>query len=437
MRIPLRFENGASPILYVPLLLPGVAIKSAYVDEDGYHILVESTAHAIQCRICGNTIRHFHGYGRPITLRHLPILGHPVFITLRPKRFLCPECSSQGHTVITTQTLDWQVPRSPLTRPYEDHVLLQLVNNTIEDVSRKEGLPYDTVLGLLERRIAAQVNWEEFSELPVIGIDEIARRKGHRDFLTLITTRTATGETRLLAVLPDRKKETVKAFLDSIPSSLRRTIRTVCVDMWDGFVSAVRESLGSDPQCAVEIVIDRFHVAEEYHEAADDLRKAEMKRLKQELPRAEYQELRHTMWLFRRRWQSLNEEEKARLERLFQYSPILRQAHQLREQLTEIFDTAPSPEEAAIRLEEWIQAVLQSGLTCFQKFIATLRRWWNEILNYFHQRWTSAFVEGLNNRVKVLKRRCYGLLNVVHFSQRLYLDLEGYRLFARIPPYMT
>jgi transposase len=63
--------------------------------------------------------------------------------------------------------------------------------------------------------------------------------------------------------------------------------------------------------------------------------------------------------------------------------------------------------------------------------IKTLKKWKNEIANYFVNRNTSAFVEGLNNKIKVLKRRCYGIYNLKHFFQRLFLDLSGYELYAR------
>jgi len=430
MSIPLRFENGVEPTLYVPLELPGVEIVGVTLDTEGYHITVRSVVNHTPCRNCGREITRCHGYDDPITVRHLPVLGHPTYITLCPKRFVCPDCSTPERKVTTTQVLSWQTPRSPLTRAYEDRVLLQLVNSTIEDVCQKEHLPYDTVLGVLERRITTEVRWEELTALEVIGIDEIARRKGHRDFLAIITVRTAAGETRLLAVLPDRKKETVKAFLDSIPPHLRRTVRTVCTDMWDGFVNTVRESFDPDTECQVDIVVDRFHVAEQYYQAADNLRKGEMKRLKQELPEAEYRQLQGVMWLFRRRWADLQPEERARLERLFQLAPRLQRAYELREQLTAIFDALLSPEEAAARLRAWCAAVRDSSLTCFNKFLTMLHNWWDEIVNYFKQRHTSGFVEGFNNKVKVLKRRCYGILNVTHCFQRLYLDLEGYRLFA-------
>jgi len=149
----------------------------------------------------------------------------------------------------------------------------------------------------------------------------------------------------------------------------------------------------------VDIVIDRFHVAKQYHKAADNLRKKEMKRLKQQLPEAEYRQFQGVMWLFRRRWDDLEPEEQARLERLFQHAPSLERAYQFREQLTDIFDTLLSPEEAAVKLQAWCKAVRDSGLTCFNKFLTTLHNWWGEILNYFRQRHTSGFVEGFNNKV--------------------------------------
>ena len=71
-----------------------------------------------------------------------------------------------------------------------------------------------------------------------------------------------------------------------------------------------------------------------------------------------------------------------------------------------------------------------SGLQCFNGFLTTVANWREEITNYFLKRQNSGFVEGLNNKLKVLKRRCYGLDSVKTLFQRLRLDLEGYRLFG-------
>jgi transposase len=88
-------------------------------------------------------------------------------------------------------------------------------------------------------------------------------------------------------------------------------------------------------------------------------------------------------------------------------------------------------EEAKKKFEEWKQEVIQSRVNCYKSFIKTLDNWMDEITNYFLSRENSGFVEGLNNKIKVLKRRCYGITNITHLFQRIFLDLKGYKLFAR------
>ena len=102
----------------------------------------------------------------------------------------------------------------------------------------------------------------------------------------------------------------------------------------------------------------------------------------------------------------------------------------MREELTTIFETARSKAEVTRAIEEWQDRVRVSGLTCFKSFLTTLDNWLDEITNYCLARERSGFVEGLNNKLKVLKRRCDGLFNVARLFQRLHLDLEGDRLFG-------
>jgi transposase len=102
----------------------------------------------------------------------------------------------------------------------------------------------------------------------------------------------------------------------------------------------------------------------------------------------------------------------------------------LREELTTIFDTARSKADGLRRLRLGRQRVTNSGLTCFDGFLKLLDTWLDLIANYFIDQQTSAFVEGLNTKLKVFKRRCYGLCNVGRLFQRLTLDVDGYRRFS-------
>jgi transposase len=122
---------------------------------------------------------------------------------------------------MTTQTLDWYETKCPHTKTYDHHLMLQLINSTVEDVSRKEDVGYNAVAGAIKRCIHATVNWDEFDELNVIGIDEVALTKGRKNFIAIVTTQQADGHVAVLAVLPDRKKKTVRQFLETIPKRLR------------------------------------------------------------------------------------------------------------------------------------------------------------------------------------------------------------------------
>ena len=299
------------------------------------------------------------------------------------------------------------------------------MNSTVQDVGIKEEIGYEAVMGILDRHIQGEVDWNQFVRLDVLGLDEISLKKGHRNFVTIVTGR-LDDQTVILGVLADRKKSTVKAFLSGMPRKLRKTIKAVCSDMYDGFIHAAQEVFGK----RVRIVIDRFHVAKLYRKGLDRLRKQELQRLKQELSEEEYKRLQGVMWALRKREDHLTDEDKDLLAHRFAHAPLLKTAHELCNALTEVFEKNIRKCKAKSQLTEWIVRVRDSTLHCFNTFLTTLEKWMDEIANYFPDRQTSGFVEGLNNKIKVIKRRCYGLLNVKHLFQRIQLDLSGYALFA-------
>ena len=151
-----------------------------------------------------------------------------------------------------------------------------------------------------------------------------------------------------------------------------------------------------------------------------------MRRLKKLLSDVEYKKLKGTMWVLRK--SKLSDDEKLLLNRLFKLSKQLKEVYELSNQLTEILDTETTRNGGIRRLKNWISKVNESGVTAFKTFIGTLSKWINEIANYFIQRESSGFVEGFNNRIKVLKRRCYGIVDRVHLFRRISLDIGNKHL---------
>jgi transposase len=275
-----REQEGAaiSAQITIAVDIPDVRVLKLEQNERGDGtITVGSTLEGTQCRQCGRTITELHGLDEALTLRHLPILGRRVYIRRRPKRSRCPWCEG-GPT--TTQQLAWYAAKSPHTKAYGKYLLLQLVHAPSEDVSSKGDLGYKASEAIVERWISREVQWEEVKGVKIWGLDEIALKKGHRDFAVIVTARSATGEVRVLAGLPERKKQTVRQVLAARPKGVKRAIRTACTDLSEGFIHAVQEVVGK-----AQVVVDPYPVAKLERAGADRLRKQELKRLKQELPK--------------------------------------------------------------------------------------------------------------------------------------------------------
>ena len=407
----------------IPLDIPDVRVLQTSLNARGEILItIESTKAGTQCRKCGKWITKLHGRDEWVTIRHLPAFGRPSYLRYRPNRYQCQAC--EGYPT-TTQSLEWHDANSPHSFSYDNHLLLQLVNSTVEDVSLKEGLAYESMAGALERRIEGSVEWSGVAEIEILGLDEIALKKGHRDYVTLVTGRLRDGEIMILGVLPGHEKAEVVEFLRLIPLRITQTIQTVCCDLWEAYTEAAREELPT-----ARIVADRFHVAKHYRQAADQVRKQELHRLKKELSKEEYQKLNGSFRAFRKNAKDLNKEERKSLRCFFEHSASAKQAYILREQLTAIFNMNLSKQQAQSKILHWVEQVQKSGLHCFDDFLKLLKTCWQEITNYFIQRENSGFVEGFNNKVKILKRRCYGIYDLKHLFQRIYLDLHGYRLFA-------
>jgi transposase len=213
-------------------------------------------------------------------------------------------------------------------------------------------------------------------------------------------------------------------FFKSIPKKLRKTVTTVCSDLYDGFINAAIEVFGKN----IRIVVDRFHVSKLYRKSVDNVRKQELKRLKKALNEKEYAQLKNAMWVLRKAKSELSNKEKLLLIILFKHSEKLKKVYELSNDLTDIFETQTTRNGGIRRLRNWIRSVQNNNITSFNTFVKTLNKRMKEIANYFVKRESSGFVEGLNNRIKVLKRRCYGIVDRVYLFRRISLDMGNRHL---------
>ena len=388
----------------LPIDIESLEIVYQSVDTQGNIIIeVKSKKEFTNCHKCQKPATKRYDTAPAIQIRHLPILGTPVYLKIHPVRYQCKNCDDNP---TTTETYDWCSRGSSITKALEKYIMRILIHSTVQDVSRKEKIGYKVINSALNRQINQRVDWNEYKDLNVIGIDEISMKKGHKSYVTIVSTGNKEGDLSVIAVLEGRSREELERFLNSIPSRLKKTVNTVCTDI-DGFVNAATTVFGDRV-----VVIDRYHVSKLYREPLDKLRIQEMKRLKKELPSEEYKKLEGVMWYLRKNYECLTEKEKLALESLYTYSPSLKKAHSYALKLTHILNTHSNRKLGMAKLDRWIASIQKSDLRCFNKFIKTLKKYKTYIANYFKKRSNSGFVEGLNNKIKVAKRRCYGFFNI-------------------------
>ena len=238
----------------IPLDIPDVDILSLNTGEQDELIFrVESTLHSTTCRRCQREITDFHGYDKPIRLRHLPVFERIVYIELKPKRYRCRYCDNHP---TTTQRLEWYTSYSPHTKALDNWLLRLLINSTVSDVSQRCQISYACVEGAIARSVSTTIDWAKVSPFTTLGLDEIALRKGHNDFVCVVTALNERDETLVLAILLDRRKQTLVDFLNSMPLSLRQGIRRVCSDMYEGFIKAADETL---PAATWLLIVSMWH----------------------------------------------------------------------------------------------------------------------------------------------------------------------------------
>src|SRR5437868_10763278 len=178
--------------------IPGVQVLKSEITEREISIHLKIESNFTRCHQCGQKATEFQCDGETLRLRHLPIFERRVYLYLHTKRYRCLNCDDRP---TTTQHGDWYDLDAHCTTAYARYLLRELVGGTLADVARKHQVTYGVLRGLLLRQVSAQVDWSKLTTLIVLGLDEISLLKGHRDFVTIVSTRDEAGHPVILAVL--------------------------------------------------------------------------------------------------------------------------------------------------------------------------------------------------------------------------------------------
>ncbi len=358
------------------------------------------------CPECGTVSAQPHQY-EPRTVRDLPVAGRVCYLEFPGRRFKCARCRRPF-----TEVLEAVAPQARCTRRYAQYLFAQCRGSTIQEVARRERLGYKTVEGGYYR-LAADHAPAEAEPVRRLGLDEIALKKGHGQYALVLSD---LDRKRVITVLPERTKEALEAYLDTWSTERRAAVTDVALDLWEPYHLAVAAKLPT-----ARITGDRFHVMKNLNDRVSETRRT----IQRAASGDEKKRLKGCRWLLVKNQADLDAQEQAKLAELYTASPALGRLHELKEAFRTICETAPDRATAEEQLTAWIAEVEASDLGSLGKFVTTLRNWWDAILNYFHERLTSGFVEGLNNKLKLIKRRAFGYRNFAHFRLRVLVECDG------------
>ena len=343
----------------------------------------------------------------------LNLWEQPCFWIYQAPFHRCARCNYRQHIIPPFKRKDVSY-----TYRFEQFVLRSLIGSTAEEVARRLGISAETVDRIVENQLTEDRQIDPQRVITDIGLDELSLKKRHRLYVTLMTDLSDPTRPQILAVERGRDTTATLKCLDRLTQEQRQQVRTHRVDMGPAYPAA----------CALRLphsraVTDRFHVAKKFNEVVDSLRKNITREYKAKLTKDQRKAFRSQMWAFRRDPESLSAEEKQALEALFEKIPALRPLYKVRLRFKEIFDTAHDRITAARWLRELRRECGQLGLD-LGSFFETYDRWKTKILNYFDARQTSAAVEGINNKARVITKRTYGLKSAKSLWDRLILDLN-------------
>lgn len=365
------------------------------------------------CPHCQRACDTIHRRWESHPVRDLAAGPHPVELIIRTYQFACPHC---GHYFTPTPTF-W-VSGAHATERFLEQAARLIRFSDIANAAAYLGVPEKTLEKWYYDYVERQRRGPTPPSGPVthLGIDELKLTHGSRQFVAVVIDHT---HGRVLEVLKNRKKETVRDYLtQNLGNGLLVQVTEVTTDMWDAYVEAVREALGE----RVRITIDRFHVMKNFQERLTAARRE----IQRQLPKEEAKALKGTRWLWLTNTENLSADERAELAALGARFPLLKQLREQRDKLRQLFEDASLQTAAAgaARLRQWIGEARALGLKALEAFCKTLEGWLDKIANYFVDRASNGRAEGFNTGLRGILWRAFGMFNFEHFRLRV-LDRFG------------
>ncbi len=334
--------------------------------------------------------------------RHLDTCQYRTILHAEPPRSQCPE---HGVRVVK---LSWAEASSRFTALFEGLAIAWLKHASQKAVGEQLRLSWDEIHGIMERAVERGLARRQAEEIPYLGVDEKAFRKGHK-YLTLVNDLT---RSRVLYVAEDREQSSLDGFWPTITAEQQASIEAVALDMWDPYVASVRGHL---PKAEEKMVFDKFHIAKHLGEAVDRVRRREHKVLKAEGD----ERLKGTKYDWLRNPASMEGEQKREFADLRKSELKTARAWALKETAMDLYDYVYE-KPARRHFHWWYNWAVRSRLQPMKEVAAMLKRRFENIITYLRHRITNAASESLNAKIQWIKYTARGFRNKQNFINAIY-----------------
>ena len=374
------------------LNLEDVIITGVENISDQLHIYIELPRGKHVCPVCGSVTDRIHDY-RMQTIKDVP-LARDTFLHLRKRRYRC----SCGKRFFEKNAF--------LPRCYR--VTSRLVTESIfafkKTISAKEiGCRYN-VSSMTAVRYFNLFN-KKLTKLPeVLSLDEFKGNSGGQKYNSIIVD---PKEREVLDVLPNRFESDLVKYFSQF--SNKNDVKYFVCDMNPHFRKVAKTCFPK-----AKIVADKYHVIRQMYWDMEKVRKNEQNKLSDRFRKY----LKKSRNLLMKRPEKLTPEDMDRLALMFEIAPRLADAYRIKNDFLTVIHSKSSA-EGKQRLADWLFSVELMDMPEFHDSTTACHNWFQEILNSMDVPWTNGYIEGCNNKTKVLKRVSYGMRNFNNFRKRI------------------
>jgi transposase len=359
------------------------------------------------CHHCGRPATTIHSQGHRRMIRDLNLADRQVWLEVGYRKVWCKHC---GKTRV--EHLSFCDSPQRLTHRFRRYVYDLCKRMSVAEVAEHLDLDPKTVTAIDKEFLEEEFGQTQYEGLRVLAVDEIALKKGSRNFVTVILDYLSG---RVVWTGEGHDKETLDRFFAGMTQEQKAGIQAVAMDMWDPYINRFRHHC---PQAL--IVFDLFHIVKGYGKVIDLVRRQEVHKAVGPMKKV----IKGSRYLLLKNRDNLLEDQAHRLDELLKLNENLNSVYILKDQLKVIYQYKRRP-DARAALNDWIAMAESIDNRHVAGFIKMLRRFEEDILNHCDFPIGTSRLEGCNNTIKVIKRRAYGYHDPVYFGLKIKQAFPG------------